>query len=91
MKFLKKSNLIIFGVFALAFILFAVLIYQFIILAEKKSNLHALEQRQAELSLEIEQAREKLEIVSSLEYQETEARKKGYAYPDEKRFIGVVY
>ena len=87
MKKLNKANLIICGVFATAAILLIILISQYIILGQKQHTLNNLTARSAELAQEIEQAKQTLEIVSSLEYQEEQARKNGYAYTDEKRFV----
>ena len=87
MKKLSKVNLIICGVFAIAAILLIILISQYIVLGQKQQTLNKLNARSLELAKEIEQAKQTLEVVSSLEYQEEQARKNGYAYPDEKRFI----
>ncbi len=89
MKLFKKSNLILCGIFLLALILLVILVYQFIILAGKKQELASLKERQTELAIEIENAEATLEIVSSKEYQESEARKNGYSYPNEKRWFGI--
>ena len=87
MKKLSKVNLIICGVFAIAAILLIILISQYIVLGQKQQTLNKLNARSLELAKEIEQAKQTLEVVSSLEYQEEQARKNGYTYPDEKRFI----
>lgn len=87
MKKLSKVNLIICGVFAIAAILLIILISQYIVLGQKQQTLNKLNARSLELAKEIEQAKQTLEVVSSLEYQEEQARKNGYAYPDEKRFV----
>ncbi len=87
MKKLSKVNLIICGVFVIASILLIILISQYIVLGQKQQTLNKLNARSLELAKEIEQAKQTLEVVSSLEYQEEQARKNGYAYPDEKRFI----
>lgn len=87
MKKLSKVNLIICGVFVIAAILLIILISQYIVLGQKQQTLNKLNARSLELAKEIEQAKQTLEVVSSLEYQEEQARKNGYAYPDEKRFI----
>ena len=87
MKKLSKVNLIICGVFVIAAILLIILISQYIVLGQKQQTLNKLNARSLELAKEIEQAKQTLEVVSSLEYQEEQARKNGYTYPDEKRFI----
>ena len=87
MKKLSKVNLIICGVFVIASILLIILISQYIVLGQKQQTLNKLNARSLELAKEIEQAKQTLEVVSSLEYQEEQARKNGYTYPDEKRFI----
>lgn len=87
MKKLSKANLIICGVFTIAGILLVILISQYITLGQKQQTLNKLNSRSIELAQEIEQAKQTLEVVSSLEYQEEQARKNGYAYPDEKRFV----
>lgn len=87
MKKLSKVNLIICGVFVIATILLIILISQYIVLGQKQQTLNKLNARSLELAKEIEQAKQTLEVVSSLEYQEEQARKNGYTYPDEKRFV----
>ena len=86
-KVFTRANLVIFLLFSLALALAVFAFYQILIINGKKQLLNELQSQSVELSQEIEQAKETLEVVSSLEYQENRARINGYAYPDEKRFI----
>lgn len=86
-KIFTRANLIIFVLVIIGIGLAVFAIFQFVIINSKKQLLNELNTRSAELSQEITEAEETLEIVSSLEYLEYRARINGYAYPDEKRFV----
>ena len=78
MRILLNKKAILFGIIVLCAMLFAVAIYQFILINQKQARLNSLQVASAELQKEIENARETLEIVSSKEYQELQARKQKY-------------
>ena len=65
---------------------FAILIVQFCTLSQRRTKLTNLQTYHYELTQKIAQAQNTLNQVSSKEYQEQNARKKGYGYPNEKRF-----
>ncbi len=87
MRILLNKKAILFGIIVLCAMLFAVAIYQFILINQKQARLNSLQVASAELQKEIENARETLEIVSSKEYQELQARKRGFGYEGERRFL----
>ena len=87
MKKVTLPTLILLGIGLIITILFIIAISQFITIQEKRQQLNILEARSQELSAEIAAAEDTLEIVSSLEYQEFEARKHGYAYPNDKHYV----
>ena len=88
-RIMLNKKLVLFGIFIICAMLFAVAIYQFILLKQKENNLTKLQASSVELQKEIENAQEVLAIVSSREYQELQARKRGFGIEGEKRFLAV--
>ena len=84
-----NKKLVLFGIVIICAMLFAVVIYQFILIKQKQSNLNNLQASSVELQKEIENAQEVLAVVSSPEYQELQARKRGFGVEGEKRFLAV--
>ena len=82
-----NKKLVLFGIVIICAMLFAVVIYQFILIKQKQSNLNNLQASSVELQKEIENAQEVLAVVSSPEYQELQARKRGFGVEGEKRFF----
>ncbi len=87
MKQTLKFKTIFYGIILLCVALFAILISQFFTLSQQRARLANLQNYHNQLAQEIEQAKSTLTQVSSEEYQEQNARKKGYGYPQEKRFL----
>ncbi|MBQ7977240.1 MAG: septum formation initiator family protein [Clostridia bacterium] len=87
MKKISNINFIIIILFGISLALLIILLSQFATIANKKQKLSDLKNQQIELAIEIENAEKTLETISSKEYQENQARKNGYSYPNEKRFI----
>lgn len=87
MKRISLSSLILLGIGLLIVVMLVIVISQFITIQEKRQQLNNLTNYSTELAGQIASAEKTLEIVSTLEYQELEARKHGYTYPDDKRFV----
>lgn len=86
-KKMEKTRLVLCGLILFCIVMFCVVVFQLIEINRKQQNLANLKSAQTELEQEIATAQKTLELVSSIEQQELQARKKGLAKEGEKRFI----
>ena len=68
-------------------IFIGIIIWQLITLNQHYKTLNNLKNSSAEISREIEDAKNTLEIVSQSDYQALQARKKGLGIAGERRFV----
>ncbi len=82
-----KFKLIMLVIFSICCVLFCILISQLVTIKSKNEKLIQLQEYSSQLSNDIEVAKENLEQVSSPDYQELQARKNGYGYDNEKKWV----
>ncbi len=83
----QKSHLILFTIIFLCVSFFIISLYQFGVIISKKIALKNAEHNLTNVTEELNSARETLYKVSSSEYHDLYARKKGYATANERSYV----